>query len=309
MMKRIFLLGVGLALLGACDRGDSNARAPDGAAAAGDTVGPAAYAERLLFLPVSDRDASVLFDFGARVDSAGVERSLQAWTAQDGAWTALDSAVWRIDRMREPWRMVPHGPLRLLVDADGDLEALVYRRETDPLRLLAGEVIGEWSPAQNARLRIRRAEVVVADGPRSGVLVDAHYRVDSLVASPADSVGAAYLTDGRGTHFVLLHGVVDDGAAWMREGARNRTWRGVRIEPTSFASAATAGDADTTAAAGAAPERTPTAWRLAAEDAAVSGELRIVGDSGRPGLYDVRGTVEVDGRRFIVHGVLRRGTA
>ncbi|MFW6202541.1 MAG: hypothetical protein ACOC8B_08175 [Gemmatimonadota bacterium] len=324
MSKRTILVLLGAAVVGACETSERASSPVEGDAPPADSIGPATYTERLLFVPLPNTDSpTALFDFGARVDSAGVERSMRVWLARAGAWTPLDSAAWTMDPMREPWRLVPYGPLGLVVDDAGELETLIYRGDDAPLRLVAGETIGEWSPARSARLRIRRAELVTGDGPRSGMLLDAHVRLPPDAGS-RDPIRTVYLTDGRGAHVVVLDGVLDDGVAWLRDGARDRSWRGVRIEPTAFRSApttpanddgATAMNAADTADAGqdadgppAAP-RLPTAWRVVSDDGRVGGRLELIGGSDTGGVYTVRGTIEVEGRDLAVEGVVRYGAA
>jgi len=327
MRRLLLLISLLLLVATACDR---SARDADPAAQGADIDSlaarpPAAYERRMLFLAGPEaRPVVALFDFATLDDGAGLHRFARAWRGEAGRWDSVLVATWEDAPARAPWLIVPHGPFRLLVGDDGEVEALVYRGERSELRLVPAPEFAAWSRGRGAQLRLRSAQLA-RDGARTpGVLLDVQLARElprvaaSAAPSARDSAAStaahaettvydeAYVTDGEELHVVLTGAPGAGDVLWVIAGPEERVVEGARLEEAAAASTRTRGAS--------------VVWRLAAPDAALEGELRAegqplelgVGDALGPApvaLFLVRGWVELRGVRRQVYGLLRRGKA
>lgn len=329
-MRRILLLISLLLAVGvACDRpaNDADRAAGKGDAGPAAARAPAAYERRMLFLARSqDRPVVALFDFTTFDDGARLHRAVRAWRGEgDRGWDSVFVAAWEDEPVRAPWLIVPHGPFRLLVGDDGEVEALVYRGERGELRLLPAPEFAAWSRGRGTQLRLRSARLVQDDAHTPGVLLDvqlarelprgnARGRAASATdpgtsgASPARALlyDEAYITDGEELHVALTGAPGADDVLWVIAGPEERVVEGARLEDGAV-------ENDD-------PREPNAVWRIAAPDAALEGELRAAGrplelatsDALGPApvaLYLVRGWVELRGVRRPVYGLVRRGKA
>src|SRR5690606_18052004 len=132
----------------------------------------------------------------------------------------LLDTVWRMPPIREPWRPMPHGSLRILVDRDGEVEALVAGTGVDEVRLLPGRPLDNWvSP--DAELVYSRAELRVAGIAYEGALLDTRFGArQGRPPLPADATHPAqlFVTDGAGAVFALLSEAAPHGTqGWFRD--------------------------------------------------------------------------------------------
>lgn len=314
-MQRFPILCLAVLLAAACGDGDRAADPTEAETLADDTARSAAYSERLLFLAGTERaPVAVVLDFSARVDSSTLYRVGRAWRAEGERLTTLLDTAWTMAAMRDPWRLVPHGPIRFSVDRDGELETLRYRGADDGFRLLAGAVVGEWSPDADAQLLLRRGEMLGGDGSMPGALLELRLGRDSVLSSGDGRAAEAYLTDGRGAYVVVLDHAPDGRRrAWLRRGTLQDAWTDVRLEAVEVRPAPADTEPQASAAGNGAVrfEGVPTAWRLASPGDSLTGELRLIGASPgaatSAGVFTVRGWVEAAGDRQPVFGVVRHG--
>lgn len=259
MRPKTIILSIAL-LLAACGSGDTSTSGNDSESGLTTSSDGAAYAQRLIFLPPDPRmTAGVLFDFAVRADETSVHRAMQAWLVREGQWSALGSDRWQAPAMRAPWRLVPHGPLRVITGRDGELGALLFERPGAPLRIGATTSVGEWNPAANVYVRLRDAGLGSVDIPIQGTLVNVRFNLGPTTDVALEPIRReAYLTNGRGMFLVLFAGS-QSTTGWLHDGARDRSWDQLRFVPSSYQSpnesgTAASGTADTVAA------RVPTAW-------------------------------------------------
>src|SRR5690554_2305322 len=112
-MRTIILLV--LLLLVACDRSER-----PGSAATNSRSGregtAATYDRSFLLLSLrADTPVAAALEFTAVEGPTVIRRTAGAWLARDRTWMELLEQAWETEPMREPWRLVPHGPLRLVV--------------------------------------------------------------------------------------------------------------------------------------------------------------------------------------------------
>lgn len=253
---RIFFLFLLIGTVAACDRGagpeaDSR-RAAEGAPTA-------AYARRMIF--VGGREAApaiVIFDHLALAGPTAVERRVGFWRTTAEGWSPLLDLKWSDEPIREPWRLVPHGAFRFLVDDAGEVEALIGRGELDPFQLMASGRIGEWSPDEPPQFRINRGAWAIGKDTIAGLLVD----IQPGVASGEGATGLSelVLTNGAEFHLVARLPMTNPGELWLQRGERMETMAGVEL--------ARAAESDTSA---------PTVWHIGAAHGEIMGELQPAG--------------------------------
>ncbi|MBI4543929.1 MAG: hypothetical protein HY703_01890 [Gemmatimonadetes bacterium] len=313
------LLVIGGAAAG-CDRSEP---APTGNRGASRTRGeanaPTGFERRLLFLPESSSiPLAAVFDFTVVLEPASHARIARMWLGRNGSWEPVFDAAWQAPPVREPWRLLPNGPLRLMVGERGELEALAYQRGSEELRLTPARALVDWSSGQEHQLRLRPGEILFAGSRARGLVLD-EQRQQRAGSRPGTSYDA-FLTDGQGLYLVF-----------QGEAAEARSWRGARREGQTWAE--TRLEAGPSAPGAAAPPAASSAavWRVVAPRARLQGELQLAGPravawpaDGGPELgsgstaagpaadpagtlYFVRGWVRLGSNRRPLFGVIRHG--
>jgi hypothetical protein len=324
---RPLLLLLVLAAPGGCD--DGAPWGSDDATPAGEPpadFGPsAAYERRLVFLgPGSDLPTAAILDFTALSDSAGVRRGARVRWLDAGEWRQVMDAGWEMAPLRDPWRVLPHGPLKVVVNDAGEIGAVSYRGEPS-LRLESGRILAESSPDAGTQLVLRQARLMVADEEAvMGVLLDAQLgrpvrpsgrtpgaaapdstalAGDTLPPTPVARAGAeALLVADSGYHAVLASSASGE-LAWISYGGRDEIRREVALEPIAWADFR---EADI---------QVPTGWRITAPEGQVTGELMAevadhaalpdLGDVAALGYVLVSGWIEDRGVLHEVFGIIR----
>ncbi|HUG41280.1 MAG TPA: hypothetical protein VMM12_12390 [Longimicrobiales bacterium] len=307
-----------------------------------DVFGPtAAYDRRLVFLgPGEDLPTAAIFDFAALSDSTALRRGVRARIVDGVEWVALMDEGWEMEPMRDPWRLVPHGPLEVIVGDAGEMDALLFRGEVD-LRLEPGATIAEYSPDPGTQLVLRQARLRFGSEPVPGILLDAQLAravhpaaippraPDTVAPGAPDSVAAgardpaaegedsigpapdpapaarpgaeALLVDNSG-YYAVFAASAGGTIAWLNTGGRDDVRRGARLEATAWETLPESG------------LRAPTAWRVLSPGEALTGELRAesadrtVLDGPEPGVLGyvvVSGWIEDRAIRRNVYGMVR----
>lgn len=297
------LLMLGL-VLAAC-RGDGGADFdPEGPAGA-----PAVYERRLLFLaPDEEPHLGALFDFSTVPAGTALRRSARGWLHLEDGWRELLDLAWEMEPMREPWRLVPHGPLRLVVGDDDDIEAVVHRTESNLLRLITGQDAAGWVPHAEGQLRLRGSRLHVDGHEADGMVLD----LQLVHRGEGDQLGRpggreAFLADGLGMYLVVADTRATAPFAWMRRGHEEETWREASIEVIEsrvLQDGDEGGGLDV-----------PTGWRLFSREGGLYGEIQPIADrirradadtsAGLVRVHAVRGWVDVLGERRQVVGIVR----
>jgi len=282
----------------ACDR----AGAPAGELDSGrpDPARPAAvYGRRFLFLAGREAEpVAVVLDFATLDQAAAERRSASAWRARGDRWEPIFELDWAGEPVREPWRLLPHGPFRVLVDEGGEIESLRSRGVDPAFRLEPMEVVGAWARGDVASYRLLRATVELGGERHEGLLVDGR-----IAGAPPGSAapGEAVVTDGDALRLILPTDTVGPAIAWNGSGDPAGAWDAVSLVVDSV----TTGSA-------------PTGWRIEEPAGELRGELRpagaalpltpLGGAAWSPSeLLVVRGWIELRGERRPVFGVLRYG--
>jgi hypothetical protein len=271
----------------ACDGGR-----PGGVDTAADSVRhdfgqTAAFDRRLLFLgPGAELASAAVFDFGSLSDSVGVKRGVRARITEGGRWVPLVDEGWEMGVMRDPWRLVPHGSLKIVVNDRGELTSLIHRTDTTTVRLGLGVVLAEQSPDGGTQLVLRQATLEIDGDPTNGVVLDAQLgravapapAPSAPAAGPGDSATAeepdtalsptpaarpgaeAFVVDGGGYSLVLAPASGGD-LAWVHSAGRSDVLRGARMEAVAWTET------------GEAATQVPTAWHIGSPQDRVTGQL------------------------------------
>lgn len=297
----------------ASDRQDGAARAPV-------DFGPtAAYERRLVFLGPGQRlPAAAIVDFVAVSDSLGLRRGVRARLADGTDWSRLMDEGWTMDHMREPWRLVPRGPLKLIMGDAGELTGIVFRDDVE-VRLEPGPPLAGHSPDAGTQLVLRRGRLALGAELVHGVLLDAQFgrpldpsasRADPVTdddgddadePTPAGRPGAeALLIDNSGL-YVVFSAASNGQVAWIHRQGTDDLRRDARLTAIGWEE-----DEDGV--------RVPNAWRVAGRNE-LTGELVAealdgVGVSGVPdlealGYAVVSGWVQDGGERHELYGLIR----
>ncbi|MFW6205935.1 MAG: hypothetical protein ACOC5I_01725 [Gemmatimonadota bacterium] len=280
----------------------------------------AAYNRRFLFLGAgTELSTAAVFDFTVLSDTTGTRRGARIRIADPGWRTLLDEG-WVMGPMREPWRLVPHGPLKMVVTETGDLDALVHR-DSLPTRLHLDATLAEHGPDVGTRLVLRRARLVLPDRTFQGVVLDAQLgrsvaprftsRVgafpgtgtDTTTALPPTPIarpGAEALLVADGSYHAVLTTASGGDLAWVRHAGADDVRAGVRIEPGAWTEG---------------PDSIPSVWQVTSADGQLTGELTHrssdradlagVEDAGTLVYALVSGWIEDRSARRDVVGILR----
>lgn len=294
----------------------------------------AAYARRLVFLGPGDQlPTAALFDFTSLSDSVAVRRGVRARLLTSDTWELLMDAGWEFAPMREPWRVVPGGDLKIVVNDAGEIGAVVFNGEPH-VRLEPGALLGESSPDVGTRFVLRQASLSVSGEIIRGILLDSQLgRTVSPAAVPGplapDTTGPeadrgeenglardragrptpiarpgaeAFLVNNSGYYAVFAPSAADE-IGWVSHGGRDEIHHGVSLEPSAWAAAGEDGI------------EMPVQWRIGGPGTELTGEITAAATdpSPLPGLVDltalgyilVSGWIEDGGVRRDVFGLVR----
>lgn len=288
----------------ACDRADG----PRPAARSGGSDGgglAASYERNFLLLSRQENSPVVaVLDFSAVEAPESVRRSAAAWLLRDGGWQRLIELEWDDEPIREPWRLVPHADLRVLVGDGGEIEALVHRADSTGFRLLPSPAVTEWSTGDAAQFWLRRGELRLDDRSIMGVLLDLQ------TGAPVEQRGrteVAFLTDGQSSHLVLVAGGDGRTSARLFSDSEEHVWEDVSLVPLDMRPTEVADQVAT------ADTRTDEGWRIQDAKGGLKGELRPTGEplvtersAEGFGTFVVDGWIEARGQRRPIFGVVRR---
>lgn len=272
---RMLILAAVLAAPG-CERG-ATPDASTGDAPRAALPAPALYERSLVFVGHGDEPVGAVLDFSVLDSGSVVVRTVRGWLGGE-AWTSVAEEAWRMEPMRDPWRIVPHGPLRLVAGDDQRIEKLILEREVAPLRLAPGADLAAATPSPTLDYILRRARLGIGGEEHTGVLLDVQ-RVRALADTIAARGGdeAIVLTGDADEAVVLVGGQ----ATWIPRDGRSRTVEGVQLIPAG-----------------------PARWRITTPRGILVGELAVVAGAAGPAPRAVRGWIERAGRRSPVSGVM-----
>jgi len=244
----------------------------------------------------------------ARTRPGGVDRHTRGSLARGTAWEGFYDASWTTPPTRVPWRILPHGALRLVVGEGDAIEQILYSEGPRELELeLSGEPLIEWAGVQGQTYRLFEAATYLSDRRVGGLALDM-----ARVHGADESVQGdwAFLVSGDSLQVVLEN---PDAAApgtpgacrgWARLDFRDLQWPSLTIdwaEVRAFQPAR---------------QDVPVSWTITSQEDAVEGVLQVqsaqiqAGDGPGPllpvdALFLVSGTLQIDGAAYPVRGLFR----
>ena len=267
------------------------------------------YERNLIFLGASaDSVLAVPFSFRAVASAGGVERQAWAWLDRGGAWEAFYKDAWSTGPTRVPWRLHPRGPIHLVVDQGDIFERVIYEEGPRSLELVPGEVLSDFAGSRGGTYRLQEGALLLGERRIDGYVLDASLAWRQASVPAADLV---LVVSGDALQVVLAgdDGEPEEGAstpwrAWVRMDFVDRGWEEVDVRWT--------GSRDFEPAR----RPVPDGWTWISPDSALAGELLIrsshmeavEGDGPIlpvEAMFEVEGTVTIEGREFPVYGVVR----
>jgi hypothetical protein len=269
------------------------------------------YQRRVAFLASgADSTLAVAWMVDAASASTGVRRSARALLLRGGEWEPFLDEQWSTPATRVPWRVLPRGPMRLVVGEDEALERLIYSAAPRELELVLEQPLVDWTGRRGESLRLLEGGLVLGGARVSGLVLDL-----SRAGAPGAAPGGdwALLVSGDSLQLVLhasANGTDPEGAdgnlfqAWARLDFRELIRPELRMlwaDTRAFEPARRA---------------VPVRWTFASPDGATEGHLDVVsswlaaGEGGGPQLpvdavFEVVGAVTLEGAVYPVRGLFR----
>ena len=266
------------------------------------------YERHIVFL-TSQGDSTLVvpWSFTARTRPGAVDRTIRAWLARSDTWDPFVSETWEGPPTRVPWQILPRGKARIIVGQGNALERIFFEEGARILEVILGELQVEWTGQQAQTFRIQRGATVLSSGQVEGFVLDMARAWTGTDSPPGDW---AFLLSGDSVLLVLEEvspgGGPEGGtfSAWGRIEELDRQWEDVRLawsESRPFEPAR---------------QEVPMSWEVLSEGNEISGALDAVspflevGEGEGPmlpveALYQVSGTLILDGREFPVQGMIR----
>jgi hypothetical protein len=266
------------------------------------------YERHIVFLTFQE-DSTLLasMSFSARTRADGVERGIRGWLARGETWDPFLSESWKGAPASAPWRLLPHGPVRLVVGLEDALETVIFQEGGRSLELDLGPLLVEWSGLRAQTFRVHEAALALADGSVEGHLLDMRRAWTTGGDAPG---GWGILLSGDSLQVVFENLDPDSGAdggafnVWGRVQFLDRQWQDVRFVWSDIR------------AYGPARRDVPTSWEIGSPEGELQGALSAdalhleAGEGDGPllpvdGLFQVNGILSLEGADYPVRGLLR----
>lgn len=150
--------------------------------------------------PPADTMLVVPIFFRARTTPDGVLRTIRGRVGRGATWESFAEEEWLAPRSRTPWRIVPRGPVRLVVGDGGALETVIFRDPPRVLELDLGEPLVEWTGPGGSTFRLEASSVLLGSRTFGGITLDMTRGQDAADGLPGDW---AFLVSGDSLQLVL----------------------------------------------------------------------------------------------------------
>jgi hypothetical protein len=266
------------------------------------------YERDLVFLTYrGDSTLLVPIFFGAHTRPDGVVREIRGWLARGEVWDPFFAEEWEGPPSPVPWRVLPRGPLRLVVGMEDALETVIFQEGGRSLEMSLGELLVEWSGQRAQTFRVHEGSLLLSDHTVEGYILDMTRAWTSEDPPPGDW---GILISGDSLQVVME----DEASVSGPEGGAfsvrarieflDRQWEGVRLtwsETRAFEEAR---------------RDVPVRWRVRAPDGDLGGSLSSrapfldVTEGEGPmlpvdALFEVAGNLILAGREYPVRGLIR----
>lgn len=282
---------------------------PDSAAVRSGSEAAGRSYERAFVFAAVEGDTLVLVPvlFTARAGPRGVDRRIRGWLGRAGTWEPFVDERWRTEPSGTAWRILPRGPVRLVVGEDDAIETIIFRQPPRVLELDLGQGLVEWTGARGGVYRLEETTLVLGTRRFSGVALDL-----ARSHGAADPPGGdwAFLVSGDSLQ-VVLHapevsepGTENAWTAFVRLDFRQLQWPNLTLDWSQRQSF------------DAARREVPAGWSFRSRTEEIEGSLEATsaqlsaGEDDGPvlpvsALFAVEGTVSVAGAEYPVQGLVR----
>lgn len=243
----------------------------------------------------------------ARTRPGAVQREARGWLQRSGAWEAFYDERWETPATRLPWRILPHGSLRLVVGPADAIQEILFDEGPRQLELTMGELLMEWTGPRGESFRLLDAAAFISEQRVDGMVLDMARAHGADEAPPGDW---AFLTSGDSLQVVLespresAPGAEAGFRGWARLDFRDLQWPSVTLawsEVRAFQPAR---------------QDVPVAWAIDSPEGDVAGTLEVRSAEIRAGagsgpvlpvdaLFEVGGTLTIEGSAYPVRGLFR----
>ncbi|MGD8320147.1 MAG: hypothetical protein PVJ02_06825 [Gemmatimonadota bacterium] len=266
------------------------------------------YERNFVFTTLSGDSAFMVpWLMSAHTRPGGVDRRARGWLARGLTWDAFYDESWTTPPTRSPWRILPHGSLRLIV-GDGDaIEGILFSQGARELELeVTGGPLIEWTGTQDQVFRLLDGGVYLSDQKVAGIALDMT-RVRGADQQEGDW---AFLVSGDSLQVVLENptaaapGTTGGYQGWARLDFRDLQWPDITLDWTEVRAFQPA------------RQDVPVSWAVTSGDDAIQGSLEVLSAQIQAGqgdgpvlpvdaLFLVSGTLQIQGGDYPVRGLFR----
>ncbi len=256
----------------------------------------------------ADSLIAVAWLLDAASTAEGVERRARGLLLRGGEWEPFLDEHWASVSTRVPWRILPRGPMRLVVGEDESLQSLIYSEPPRELEIVLGQPQADWTGRRGEALRVLDGALVLAGARADGRVLDLTRTAEpdrrptgdwALLVSGDSLLVVLHQTEARGA---AANGNLHQG--WIRLDFRDlvRPELDVRWSETrSFERAR---------------REVPSRWQISDPEGLVEGQLEArsswleAGEGAGPqlpvdALFEVAGTLVIEGGEYPVRGLVR----
>ena len=265
--------------------------------------------ERTLVFLSSGTDTLLLVPWlhSARTRPGEVERAASGLVGRGGSWEPFMDARWTSPPLRTPWRLLPHGGMRLVVGEGGALDRMIFEEGARQLELAPGEPLAEWGGQRGETVRLAEGTLLLPGRSIGGVVLDLSRARRADDDPPGDWT---VLASGDSLR-VFLH------QPFASEPGAPGSWRGwalVDFREPQYTSVTVTWEQ--VRAYERARRDVPVRWDVRSGDGELQGTLEATGvhlEAGEgegpqlpvAGLFQVEGTLGLDGEEYPVRGLFR----
>jgi hypothetical protein len=275
----------------------------------GDPADPEIQDRGLVFLSLpSDSSVVVPWLFRTRRQGDAAFRDRGLWLGRGGGWEALLRDTLQTPVTGSPWRIIPGGPVRLVVGREDAVERLLFQEGPRELEVAPGEFLAEWGNPDGSTFRLHRGTVTFPSGAVEGFVLDLLRLWSEDGEPPGDWI---FLHSGDRAQLILEE---RGPLASPRSLGRFRGWSRVAFQQQPWPEVEVAWEE--VRAFEPARRDIPVEWRLASPGGEVEGALQTTGSHLAVGagegpilpvfaFFQVEGEIRIMGESFQVQGLVR----
>jgi len=266
------------------------------------------YERNFVFTTVTEDSLLIVpWLFETTTQPGTVVREARGWLDRSGTWDAFFAERWQTPPTRIPARVLPHGSLKLVVRDGNAVDGIIYDEGDRNLELALGSVLMEWGGPRGEVFQLLDGSLYLSDRRLGGIVLDMARGSSAETPRAGDW---AFLASGDSLQLVLQGESEHQGEplpayrGWGRLDLRNLQWSPLTVDWVE------------TNAFQPARRDVPVSWTISSPDGELQGTLEVSSADVRAGqgsgpvlpvqaLFEVEGTVTIEGRTFPVRGLFR----